>query len=106
VNPNGRPATSLHGRLFGSDSLYLVLRELAADRTAEVSTLGMAGRIERTPKRARVELKKLSDLEIVEVSRRERKTDYYRLSDKPLAAETLDLVEALDAQLGAYGAAD
>ena len=106
VNPSGRPTTSLHGRLFGSDSLYLVLRELVADRAAEVSILGMATQIERTPKRARVELKKLRDLEIIEVSRRERKTDYYRLSDSQLAAETLELVQALDAQLGVYGDTD
>ncbi len=104
MKPEGRPTTSLHGRLFGSDSLYLVLRELALDRAVEVSILGMATRIERTPKRARLELKKLRDLEIIEVSRRERKTDYYRLSGNELATETIDLVEALTARLGTYGA--
>lgn len=72
VNPDGRPTTSLHGRLFGSDSLYLILREF----------------------------EKLRDLKIIEASRRARKTDYFTLSGNKLAAETLDLVEA-DAITGA-----
>jgi hypothetical protein len=107
---SGRPTTSPHGRLFGGDSLYEVLAELAAQSDARFSVtptgdetvIPLAQSIRRTARQTRKEVRKLQEIGVLEEVERRRKTEVYKVTDKAISDHVLSLPELLIARLGAY----
>ena len=105
-----RSQTSLHGKLFGGDSLYEVLAELAANRGSKFSVLPMqsssvvplAERIGRTPTQTRNEVRKLQTVGVLEQVDRLRKTEVYAIAENDIADHVLSLPELLVERLGRY----
>ncbi len=106
----GRPQTSPHGKLFGGDSLYEVLAELAAHRGQRFSVLPMhdsaviplAKRIGRTPTQTRKEIRKLQNVGVVEQVERLRKAEVYAVAENEIADRLLALPGLLVKRLGRY----
>jgi hypothetical protein len=109
----GRPQTSPHGKLFGGDSLYEVLAELATHRGQRFSVLPMqdraviplAMRIGRTPTQTRKEIRKLQNVGVLEQGERLRKTEVYAIAENEIADRVLGLPDLLVKRLGRYSAA-
>jgi hypothetical protein len=107
---SGRPQTSLHGKLFGGDSLYEVLAELAANRGAKFSVLPMDDRsviplakaIRRTPVQTRKEVRKLQKVGVLDEVERRRRTEVYAVTESTISDKVLSLPGLLVAQLGVY----
>jgi hypothetical protein len=107
----GRPQTSPHGKLFGGDSLYEVLAELAVHRGQRFSVtpvqdrkvIALAETIRRTPTQTRNEVRKLQRMGVLEEVQRVRKAEVYAVSDDALAELVLSLPELLVERLGPYG---
>jgi CelD/BcsL family acetyltransferase involved in cellulose biosynthesis len=114
ATPPGRPTTSSHGRLFGGDSLYEVLAELAAHRGAKFSVtatddstvLPLAATIRRTARQTRKEVRKLQEIGVLEEVARQRKTEVFKITDDAISRNLLSLPELLIARLGAYQRSD
>src|SRR3972149_5611023 len=93
----GRPQTSPHGKLFGGDSLYEVLAELAANRGKKFSVLPMQDRtvvplaemIGRTPTQTRKEVRKLQKVGVLEQVERLRKGEVCAVAETTIAAPVL-----------------
>lgn len=106
----GRPTTTPHGRLFGGDSLYEVLAELAARRGAKFSVTAtddeevvpLAETIRRTPAQTRREVRKLQEIGVLKKVERRRKTEVYAVTDEPISENLVSLPELLVARLGPY----
>jgi len=106
----GRPQTSPHGKLFGGDSLYEVLAELAANRGKKFSVLPMQDRtvvplaemIGRTPTQTRKEVRKLQKVGVLEQVERLRKAEVYAIAENDIADHVLSLPELLVERLGRY----
>jgi hypothetical protein len=106
----GRPQTSAHGKLFGGDSLYEVLAELAARRRAKFSVtpsgdrrvVALADAVRRTPVQTRREVRKLQKLGVLEEVERRRKTEVYAVTESEISDAVLSLPELLVTRLGAY----
>lgn len=89
----GRPQISPHGRLFGGDSLYEVLAELAANRGEKFSVLPLqdpaviplAMRIGRTSTQTRKEVRKLQRVGVLEEIDRLRKAEVYGIAQNEMA---------------------
>lgn len=109
----GRPQTSPHGKLFGGDSLYEVLAELAAHRGQRFSVLPMQDRavvplakaIGRTPTQTRKEVRKLQSVGVLEQVERLRKAEVYAVAENEIADRLLALPDLLVKRLGHYRAA-
>ena len=105
-----RSQTSLHGKLFGGDSLYEVLVELAANRGSKFSVLPMrsssvvplAERIGRTPTQTRIEVRKLQTVGVLEQVDRLRKAEVYAIAENDIADHVLSLPDLLVGRLGHY----
>ncbi len=110
---SGRPQTSPHGKLFGGDSLYEVLAELAANRGRKFSVLPMrdraviplAERIGRTPTQTRKEVRKLQAVGVLEEVQRFRKAEVYAIAEDEIADRLLSLPDLLVKRLGRYHSA-
>jgi predicted transcriptional regulator len=106
----GRPQTSVHGKLFGGDSLCEVLATLAANRAKRFAVLrveddevvALAEAIDRTVTQTRREVRKLEAIGVIEEVERRRKTVVYAVADSDVAERTLALPDALVARLGEY----
>jgi predicted transcriptional regulator len=106
----GRPQTSDHGKLFGGDSLYEVLAELAARRratfsvtpTADRKVVALAEAAQRTPAQIRREVRKLQSLGVLKEVERRRKTELFAVTESEISRTVLSLPKLLVAQLGAY----
>lgn len=107
----GRPQTSVHGKLFGGDSLFEVLATLAANRAKKFTVLPVEGdddmvplakTIGRTLTQTRREVRKLESVGVIEEVERRGKTEVYAVAETEVAERTLALPDALVAQLGAY----
>ena len=107
----GRPQTSVHGKLFGGDSLFEVLATLAANRAKLFTVLPLEGddgvvplakSIGRTVTQTRREVRKLEAIGVIEEVERRRKTEVYAVADTDVAKRTLALPDALIAKFGAY----
>lgn len=106
----GRPQTSPHGKLFGGDSLYEVLAELAANRGKKFSVLPMHDRaviplaktIGRTPTQTRKEIRKLQNVGVLEEVERLRKAEIFAIAQNDIADRVLSLPELLVKRLGRY----
>lgn len=107
---HGRTQTSQHGKLFGGDSLYEVLAELAANRGEKFSVLPvpddvaipLATRIGRTPTQTRKEIRKLQGVGVLEEVERLRKSEVYAIAENEIADQLLALPELLVKRLGRY----
>jgi hypothetical protein len=107
---SGRPQTSAHGKIFGGDTLYEVLAELAANPEAKFSVLPSADRavrplaktIRRTPAQTRKEVRKLQNVGVLKEVERRRKTEVYAVTESAISEKLLSLPELLVARLGTY----
>lgn len=106
-----RPApNSVHGKLFGGDSLFEVLATLAANRARRFTVLplqaddviALAETIGRTPAQTRREVRKLQAVGVLEQVERLRKTEIYAVAENEVADRALALPEALIDRLGTY----
>jgi hypothetical protein len=97
----GRPPTSLHGRLFGGDTLYEVLAEIARSKKPTYA-VPLAAELGRTTKQTRDELAKLQQLHILDEIAREGKAHLLGPASNPLAKAILQLPQLLVAELGPY----
>ena len=107
----GRPQTSVHGKLFGGDSLFEVLATLAAHRERRFTVLPvedepdlvpLAETIGRTVTQTRREVRKLEEVGVIEEVARRRKTEIYAVARNDVAKRALALPDALVARLGDY----
>jgi hypothetical protein len=106
----GRPPTSVHGKLFGGDSLFEVLVTLAANRGKKFTVLSvddkeivaLADAIGRTVTQTRREVRKLEAIGVLEEVERRRKSEVYAIADNDVADQSLALPDALIAKLGKY----
>lgn len=106
----GRPPTSVHGKLFGGDTLFEVLATLAANRARRFTVLpvdagdeiALAETIGRTPAQTRREVRKLQAVGVLEQVERLRKTEIYAVAENEVADRTLALPGALIDRLGTY----
>jgi hypothetical protein len=107
---HGRPQTSPHGKLFGGDSLYEVLAELAKNRGKRFSVVPVQQRdvvplaetVGRTPKQTRSEIRKLQSVGVLAEVERVRKTEIYAVAEGELAERLLSLPAVLIKGLGPY----
>jgi hypothetical protein len=107
---HGRPQTSPHGRLFGGDSLYEVLAELAKNRgkrfsvvpVQEPDVVPLAEAVGRTPKQTRGEIRKLQSVGVLAEVERVRKTEIYAVADGEITEQVLSLPAVLVKRLGPY----
>jgi hypothetical protein len=109
--PTGRPPTSVHGKLFGGDSLFEVLATLAAHRGQRFTVLPveeepdlvpLAETIGRTVTQTRREVRKLEEVGVIEEVARRRKTEIYAVAKNDVAKRALALPDALVSRLGDY----
>lgn len=106
----GRPRTSVHGKLFGGDSLFEVLNTLAANRASkftvvsieDADVVALAETIGRTVTQTRREVRKLNAIGVVEEVERRGKTEVFAVANSDVAERALALPDALVARLGAY----
>jgi hypothetical protein len=98
---SGRPITSAHGRLFGGDTLFEVLHEIARERSATYA-VPLSERLGRTVKQTRDELAKLESIGVLVEVGREGKARLLAPSPGKLAEAAFSLPELLVERLGPY----
>jgi hypothetical protein len=96
-----RGPVSRHGRLFGGDTLYEVLAEIARS-TGPVRAVGLADAIGRTPKQTRDELAKLQEVGVLRPVGKDGKALLMGPGESALARAVLSLPRLLDEELGSY----
>lgn len=97
----GRPTPSAHGRLFGGDTLFEVLHEIALERNG-MYAVPLSHKLGRTTKQTRDELAKLESIGVLVEVGREGKARLLAPSGSELADAALSLPELLIGQLGQY----
>jgi len=100
--PRTRTPVTVHGRLFGGDSMYEVLVELAAVRRRPFHAYEIAQRTGRHPSQVQRDLARLKAVGILEEVEARGAAKPLRRTETRLARAVVALPRLIEGEVGAY----
>ncbi len=97
-----RTPVSAHGRLFGGDSMYEVLAELARLRRSQFHAYEIAQRIDRHPSQVQGHLARLMAIGVLEEIEARGAAQPMRRKSTPLARSVVSLPGLIESEIGVY----
>ena len=97
-----REPISLHGRLFGGDSMFQVLREVAARGANQFNAHEIAVKIERHPSQVQRDLDRLLAIGVLQVVPARGAAKPVKLGKSKLARAVVSLPSLITGELGEY----
>lgn len=93
---------SAHGRLFGGDSMYEVLVEVARLRRRQFNAFEIAQRIDRQPSQVQRDLARLTAIGVVEEIESRGAAQPMRRRTTRLARSVVSLPRLIESEIGIY----
>jgi len=100
--PRTRTPVSIHGRLFGGDSMYEVLVEVARLRRGQFHALEIAERIDRHPSQVQRDLARLTAIGVLEAIESRGAAQPLRRRSTRLARAVVSLPRLIESEVGGY----
>lgn len=104
--PRTRTPVSVHGRLFGGDSMYEVLVELARRRRRPFHAYEIAQQIDRHPSQVQRDLARLQAVGVVEEVATRGAAKPLRRTGTRLARAVVALPRLIESEIGVYSRAE
>lgn len=101
-----RTPVSVHGRLFGGDSMYEVLVEVARLRRRQFHAFEIAQSIERHPSQVQRDLARLTAIGVLEEIESRGAAQPMRRRSTHLARLVVSLPRLIESEIGVYTRAD